>query len=59
MSEMKYEVIVKCPQCGKRVIDKLSPSEGTIRLKCPHCHQIVSINLSFRKNGKIQYRIAN
>ncbi len=52
-----YPVIrVFCPECHKRVIDKLSQSMGRIRMKCPHCSKTVEINLKFRLNrSRIYY----
>lgn len=58
MSEQKqYPIIVKCPKCNHRILDKVSETGGIIALKCPHCGNIVKIDLSYRKNGGLKYRI--
>ena len=43
-----FGVMKPCPQCGKRLFDKITPTTGTIKLKCPNCHKIVEVNLAFR-----------
>ncbi len=59
MAESEYHVMVYCTVCNRRLIDKLSPSEGTIRVKCPHCNNLITINLAFRKNTNyLKYRIS-
>lgn len=40
------KIIVKCPVCSWRLMDKVTPTSGHICIKCPHCHQIVQVNLS-------------
>ena len=41
-------VMKLCPKCGKRLFDKVTPTTGTIKLKCSNCHRIVEVNLAFR-----------
>ena len=60
MTTKEYPIIVYCPECRKRVFDKLTPTQGIIEIKCPHCRNVVSINLSYRINPNvIKYRISN
>lgn len=51
---MAYHVVVKCPICGWRIMDKITPTSGTIEIKCPKCHKVVSVDLSLRRS--IRYR---
>lgn len=51
----KMKIVKLCPNCGKRILDKVSRTSGEIELKCPHCYKIVRVNLSFRK-GAVKYR---
>ena len=47
----KYTVriVKKCPVCGWRILDKVTPTTGIIEMKCPNCRKIVEVNLSYRK----------
>ena len=36
-------IAVRCPECGWRVMDKVSPTTGKIEIKCPRCHKIVEV----------------
>ena len=31
---------VFCPLCSWRLMDKLTPLEGTVQIKCPNCRTI-------------------
>lgn len=42
-------IVKKCPACDRRILDKVTPTTGTIELKCPHCHKIVEVNLALRR----------
>lgn len=44
-------VAVRCPKCGWRVMDKLSPATGKIKIKCPRCHNIVEVDLALRRKA--------
>ena len=33
----EIRIVKMCPQCRKRIFDKLTPATGTIEIKCPHC----------------------
>ena len=35
---------VFCPLCSWRLMDKLTPLEGTVQIKCPNCRKVVEIN---------------
>ncbi len=52
------KVIVKCPRCNWRVLDKVTPTTGVIELKCPQCRNVVSVDLSLRKKTGAKFRIA-
>ena len=39
----------KCPKCGWRLFDKVSPTTGSISIKCPKCRAVVEINLAYRR----------
>ena len=42
-------IAVRCPECGWRVMDKVSPTTGKIEIKCPRCHKIVEVDLALRR----------
>ncbi len=51
----------KCPNCGWRVLDKITPTTGIIELKCPKCGRPVTIDLSCRlafDSPRLRYRLA-
>lgn len=50
-------IAVRCPECGWRVMDKVSPTSGKIEIKCPHCHKIVEVDLALRR--PVLYRRAH
>lgn len=52
----EIRIVKICPNCRKRIFDKLTPATGTIEIKCPHCSNIVTIDLSLRR--VIKYRKA-
>ena len=63
MPETKKNLRVskKCPNCGWRVLDKITPTTGVIELKCPKCGKPVKIDLSYRRsmdNCALRYRLA-
>ncbi len=43
------KVIVRCPKCEWRIMDKVSPTSGKIEIKCPHCHKVVELDLALRR----------
>ena len=53
MSE-SIPVAVRCPKCDWRVMDKLSPATGKVKIKCPRCRQVVEVDLALRR--KAMYR---
>ena len=51
----------KCPKCGWRVLDRITPASGIIELKCPKCEKPVRIDLSYRLSGNtnaLRFRLA-
>jgi len=50
MAELK--LIVRCPICDRRILDKVSITSGEIRIKCPHCRKEVVLNLALRLRGR-------
>ena len=49
-------IIVRCPNCEWRILDKITPTSGNIKVKCPKCGKEVVLNLSLRKS--VHYRTA-
>ena len=54
MAKIDVGVIVKCPSCEWRILDKITPTTGTVRLKCPRCGKLVVVDLSLRKDLKFR-----
>lgn len=48
--EMRFTV--RCPKCGWRIFDKVTPTTGMISVKCPKCRNIVQVDLSLRRAEK-------
>ncbi|MCR4615499.1 MAG: hypothetical protein K5756_05060 [Clostridiales bacterium] len=48
---------VRCPKCGKRVMDKTDGTTGVIEIICPHCKKTVIIRLERANGGSIRYRL--
>ncbi len=48
MSSPILKPMVKCPKCGWRIIEKVTPTSGEIQVKCPRCKQEVRIDLSLQ-----------
>ena len=44
-------VAVRCPKCDWRVMDKLSPATGKVKIKCPRCRQVVEVDLALRRKA--------
>lgn len=64
MTEKKNMVRIskRCPVCNSRILDKVTPTEGIIELKCPKCRKTVKVNLSYRisaMNPTLRYRKAS
>jgi len=59
-NEYEIKVIKRCPKCDWRILDKVTPTTGIIELKCPNCHKIVKVDLSYRVAARmaISYRAA-
>jgi DNA-directed RNA polymerase subunit RPC12/RpoP len=45
-------IVKKCPVCGWRILDKVTPTTGVIEMKCPNCRRIVEVDLSYRLKNK-------
>lgn len=59
MEQKKYPIIKRCPMCNWRVCDKISENTtGIIQMKCPNCHKVIEVDLSFRKARLAKYRRA-
>lgn len=56
MPDNQMKVIVKCPCCDWRIMDKVTPTTGIIEVKCPKCKNVVTVDLSLRRN--VKYRLA-
>ena len=57
LSKIEIRASKRCPECGWRVCDKVTPTEGIIEMKCPRCGKQVRINLSCRVTyGSAQLR---
>lgn len=56
MAEKEMKIVVCCPSCNRRVLDKITTTSGVIRLKCPHCGRVVLLDLAQR--GEVRYRVA-
>jgi uncharacterized Zn finger protein len=56
-SETTFPVKIKCPKCGRRILDLITVTKGMIELKCPHCGKIVKVDLTLQKNGVLKYRV--
>ena len=65
MAEKKKDgirVSKKCPVCGWRVMDKVTPTSGVVELKCMNCKNVVQIDLSYRvsrANPSLRFRLAS
>ena len=65
MAEKKKDgirVSKKCPVCGWRVMDKVTPTSGVVELKCMNCKNVVQIDLSYRvsrSNPSLRFRLAS
>ena len=52
MDDKMMKVSKKCPKCGRRLFDKLSPASGYIEIKCTKCGPTVKVNLALRQTVK-------
>lgn len=51
------KIVINCPLCKKRIMDKIGEVTGTVEIKCPHCKKIVKVRLDRADNGSIRYRL--
>lgn len=49
MNENVIRVAKCCPNCGRRLFDKISLSKGFVEVKCPKCKHTYRFNLSMRR----------
>ncbi len=49
MNDLGLRISVKCPECEWRILDKTSPTSGTVSMKCPRCKSVVTVDLSLRR----------
>ena len=49
MIEPAIRVAKHCPNCNKRLFDKISLSSGFVEIKCPECKHVIRVNLSMRR----------
>ena len=52
MDDKMMKVSKKCPKCGRRLFDKLSPASGYIEIKCTKWGTRVKVNLALRQTVK-------
>ncbi len=59
-SQFGTKIVKKCPVCGWRIFDKITPTSGLIEMKCPSCRQVITVDLSYRSAKRYcrPYRIA-
>ena len=46
------KVIVRCKECGWRILDKVTPATGIIEVKCQRCGTVSKVDLSLRRIAK-------
>lgn len=46
------KVIVRCKECGWRILDKVTPTTGIIEVKCQRCGTVSKVDLSLRRMAK-------
>lgn len=56
MEKLEQKIIVRCPRCNWRILDKVTPTTGKIEIKCPRCGRVVEVDLSLRRY--VKYRKA-
>ena len=49
----EIKVSKRCPKCNWRILDKVTPTTGVIKLKCPRCKNEIEIDLSVRLNRQM------
>lgn len=46
---LEVSVVKRCPNCGRRLCDKLGNCTGVIEIKCQKCGKVAKLNLALRK----------
>lgn len=59
MADNQIKIVKRCPACNWRIFDKVTPTTGIIEIKCPNCHRVVSVDLSFRRTIKYRKALKN
>lgn len=44
---------VMCPICNKRIFDIKNRASGEIEIKCPHCRNVISVELNSSRSVPI------
>lgn len=44
---------IKCPTCRRRIFDTTDSSNAVIDIKCPHCKQIVQVELKSKATHRL------
>ena len=52
MDDKTMKISKKCPKCGRRLFDKISPASGYIEIKCNKCGAMVKVNLALCQSVK-------
>lgn len=48
LNPYEMKIVKRCPKCDWRIFDKITPTTGIIELKCPNCHKVIEVDLSYR-----------
>ncbi len=46
---VEVSVVKRCPNCGRRLCDKLGSCTGMIEIKCQKCGKVTRVDLALRK----------
>lgn len=46
MDDKTMKISKKCPKCGRRLFDKISPASGYIEIKCNKCGASTAVRRS-------------
>ncbi len=46
---VEVSVVKRCPNCGRRLCDKLGSCTGMIEIKCQKCGRVAKVDLALRK----------
>lgn len=54
MDDKTMKISKKCPKCGRRLFDKISPASGYIEIKCNKCGASTAVGRSCGSKYTIQ-----